>query len=159
MTDTLDSFDMRILAIVQRDCQTRAEAIAEQVGLSVSAVQRRLKRLREDAVITHEIAVVDRARYGRPMTFIAGVEIERENYRALENFKRWLEEQDDIQQAYYVTGPVDVILIIIARDVETYDAITERVMEKNPQIRRMNTNVVLNTLKLGLALPAPDALS
>lgn len=153
MSDTLDAFDLNILAIVQRDCQTRADVIADQVGLSASAVQRRLKRLRDDKIISHEIAVVDRSQLGKPMTFIAGVEIERENYKALENFKRWLEQQDDIQQAYYVTGPVDVILIIIAKDVETYDVITERIMEKNPQIRRMNTNVVLNILKLGLAMP------
>ena len=52
MPDTLDQFDRSILEIVQRNCQLKAEAIADQVGLSASAVQRRLKRMREEKVIT-----------------------------------------------------------------------------------------------------------
>ena len=48
----MDSFDRKILALVQRDCQLKAEAIAEEVGLSTSAVQRRLRQLRTDKVIT-----------------------------------------------------------------------------------------------------------
>ncbi|WP_204350149.1 AsnC family transcriptional regulator, partial [Klebsiella pneumoniae] len=39
----LDGFDRRLLALVQRDAAQTAEALAERIGLSASAVQRRLK--------------------------------------------------------------------------------------------------------------------
>ena len=42
MTEPLDQFDRNILDIVQRDCQMKAEAVGEMIGLSASAVQRRL---------------------------------------------------------------------------------------------------------------------
>ena len=42
MDASLDLFDRKILALVQRDCQMNAEVIAQEVGLSASAVQRRL---------------------------------------------------------------------------------------------------------------------
>ncbi|WP_284944146.1 Lrp/AsnC family transcriptional regulator [Acidisoma cladoniae] len=153
MPDALDGFDRKILQLVQRDCHMKAELIAEAVGLSASAVQRRLKRMRTDKIITAEIAVVDRKAIGRPMTFVAGLEIERENYSALAKFRAWADKQDEIQQAYYVTGSTDIILIISAEDVEAYDAISASIMMHHPQIRRINTNVVLNVLKLGLFLP------
>jgi len=153
MPDPLDSFDRKILRLVQRDSHMKAELIAEAVGLSASAVQRRLKRMRADQIITAEIAVVDRKAIGRSMTFVAGLEIERENYTALAKFRRWADKQDEIQQAYYVTGSTDVILIITAEDVEAYDAISARIMTNHPHIRRINTNVVLSILKLGLFLP------
>ncbi|MGO6846785.1 Lrp/AsnC family transcriptional regulator, partial [Rhizobium ruizarguesonis] len=54
--EQLDRFDRDILDIVQRDCQLKAETIAERIGLSVSAVQRRLKRLREEGIIKAEVA-------------------------------------------------------------------------------------------------------
>ncbi|MCB8876481.1 Lrp/AsnC family transcriptional regulator [Acidisoma silvae] len=153
MSEPLDSFDCKILNILQEDCQLKAEQIAEQVSLSTSAVQRRIKRLRQDKIITAEIAVVDRKAAGKLMTFVVGLEIERENYTALARFRVWAEKQTEIQQAYYVTGSVDVILIIVAEDVEAFDAVSARIMAHNPQVRRMNTNVVLNILKLGLTVP------
>ncbi len=153
MSEPLDSFDRKILTIMQEDCQMKAELIAEKVGLSTSAVQRRIKRLRQDKIITAEIAVVDRKATGKLMTFLVGLEIERENYVALARFRAWADKQTEIQQAYYVTGLVDVILIIVAEDVEAFDAVSARIMAHNPQVRRMNTNVVLNILKLGLAVP------
>ncbi|OJG00061.1 Lrp/AsnC family transcriptional regulator [Pararhizobium antarcticum] len=153
MSGPLDAFDRSILEIVQRNCQLKAEVIAEQVGLSASAVQRRLKRMREDGVIAAEIAVVDRKAAGNAMTFIAGMEIERENYDALSKFRLWADRQDHIQQVYYVTGSVDLIAIITARDVGHYDEITAGIMAQNPQIRRIHTNVVLKDIKLGLFVP------
>ncbi|WP_151613411.1 Lrp/AsnC family transcriptional regulator [Sinorhizobium alkalisoli] len=156
MPETLDQFDRSILEIVQRDCQLKAEAIADQVGLSASAVQRRLKRMREEKVITAEIALVDRKVAGTPMTFIAGMEIERENYDALAKFRLWAEKQDHIQQVYYVTGSVDLIAIITAQDVGQYDEITATIMAQNPQIKRIHTNVVLKDIKLGLYVPVED---
>lgn len=153
MQEPLDQFDRSILEIVQRDCQLKAETIADRVGLSASAVQRRLKRMRETGVISAEIAIVDRKIAGNPMTFITGMEIERENYDALSKFRVWAEKQDHIQQIYYVTGAVDLVAIITARDVGQYDEITAAIMSQNPQIKRIHTNVVLKEIKLGMFVP------
>ncbi|OCJ08507.1 AsnC family transcriptional regulator [Rhizobium sp. AC27/96] len=154
--ERLDRFDRDILDIAQRNCQLTAETIAEEVGLSTSAVQRRLKRLREEGIIKAEVAVVDRKTTGTPMVFITGMEIDRDNYDALAKFRLWAEKQDHIQQVYYVTGAVDLIAIITARDVEHYDDIAAVIMTENPQIRRMHTNVVLRDVKLGLFVPLAD---
>jgi Lrp/AsnC family transcriptional regulator, leucine-responsive regulatory protein len=153
MNDALDTFDRKILNIVQRDCTATADAIADQIGLSTSAVQKRLKRMRTERIISAEIAVVDRAAVGRPMTFIAAMEIERENYETVAKFREWAKSQDEVQQIYYVTGAVDLIAIITASDVEAYDRLTARIMQSNPMIRRINTNVVLSSIKVGLFVP------
>ncbi|HLP70210.1 MAG TPA: Lrp/AsnC family transcriptional regulator [Rhizobium sp.] len=153
MADDLDDFDRSILDIVQRDCQMKAEAIGDIVGLSASAVQRRLKRMREQGIIKAEIAVVDRRVTGNPMTFITGMEIERDNYDALAKFRAWVDRQDHIQQVYYVTGAVDIIAVVTARDVGQYDELMAQLMSQNPQIKRMHTNVVLKDLKLGMMVP------
>ncbi|WP_188348509.1 Lrp/AsnC family transcriptional regulator [Agrobacterium tumefaciens] len=151
--EPIDQFDRYILEIIQSDCQMKAEAIGDLVGLSPSAVQRRLKRMREAGIITAEIALVDRKAVGCPMTFIAGMEIERENYDALSKFRAWAEKQKHIQQVYYVTGSVDMIAVITAQDVTQYDEITAQLMSENPQIKRIHTNVVLKDIKLGMYVP------
>lgn len=156
MSEALDEFDRAILQILQKDCQLKAEAIADEVGLSPSAVQRRLKRLREGGTIQAEVAVINRKATNFPMTFIAGMEIERDNYDALARFRLWADKQENVQQVYYVTGQVDLIAIITARDVEHYDDISAQLMADNPQIRRMTTNVVLRDVKVGLHVPVKE---
>lgn len=151
--EPLDNFDRRILAIVQRNCQMKAEAVADMVGLSTSAVQRRLKRMRSDGSIVAEAALVDSKAVGTLMMFIAGMEIEREHYDSLAKFKTWAAKQDNIQQVYYVTGTVDIVAIILAKDAVHYDEIALQIMSQNPQIRRIHTNVVLRDMKIGMYVP------
>ncbi|MEI1247476.1 hypothetical protein [Rhizobium aouanii] len=57
----------------QRDyCPQKAETIAKRIGLSVSAVQTRLKSLREEAGIRAEVPVGDREATGRAKVLTAG---------------------------------------------------------------------------------------
>ncbi|WP_376870548.1 Lrp/AsnC family transcriptional regulator [Albirhodobacter sp. R86504] len=149
----MDEFDRKILNLMQRDCTLRAEFIADQIGLSASAVQRRIRNLRHEQIITAEVAVVDAERLGPTMTFIAGLEIARELPDAVGSLRAWAKECENIQQLYYVTGSVDLIAVIKARDVVAYDALATRLMAENPQIRRINTNVVLDPVKTGLVVP------
>lgn len=151
--DPLDAFDRQILAIVQHENQLKAEAIAQQVGLSASAVQRRLKRLRAQGVIRAEVAVLDRQAVGPCVTLIAGIEIDRDNYPALAAFRAWAAKEAAIQQVYYVTGTTDLVAIVLARDMAAYDALCERLMADIPMIKRINTQVVIDAIKLGLQVP------
>ena len=66
MAMALDRFDRQLLTLVQEDAGRTAEQLAEQVPLSPSAIQRRLRRMREDGVIQRQTAIVDPQRVGRP---------------------------------------------------------------------------------------------
>ena len=141
----LDTFDAKILNIIQKNSRVQAEEIAEKVGLSASAVQRRLKKMRTEGVIQTEIAVVDPKYVSNVMTFIAGLEIERDNYIALSLFKNWIANREDIQQVYYVTGPYDLMVVVTAANAAGYDKFSQELMEKVPQIRRITTQVVIDS--------------
>lgn len=152
----LDRFDRRLLTLVQRDAAQTADALAGQVGLSASAVQRRLKRLRETGVILSEIAVVDPLKVGKPNFFLAALEIERERPELIARLRQWLSAEEQIQQVYYVTGTADFVLVVVAPDVGAYDALMSRLMADNPNVRRFTTNVALGVGKRGLFVPIAD---
>jgi Lrp/AsnC family transcriptional regulator, leucine-responsive regulatory protein len=149
----LDAIDRKILALIQCDARRPADSIGDEIGLSASAVQRRLVRLRESKVIQAEIAVVDPKALNRPLTMIVDVELERERPELLASFKRWIASEPGVQQAWYVTGDGDYVLVITARDVEGYDSFMQRLVAENPNVRRFQTRVSLGTLKRGLAVP------
>lgn len=149
----LDAFDRKLLVLVQRDASRSADVLAAEVGLSPSAVLRRLKRLREQGVIVATTAVVDPIRVGRPSFFLAALEIERERPEHIARLRQWLAAETWVQQVYYVTGSADFVLVVVAPDVAAYDALMSRLMADNPNVRRFTTNVALGVGKRGLFVP------
>ncbi len=149
----LDSFDLKLLALVQRDARTSAEGLGAAVGLSGSAVLRRLKRLRETGVIAREVAVVATDRVGTNLRIIATVELERDSADQLSPLVDLLLESPEIQQAYYISGDADLLLIVIVPEISRYDRLTAELASKHPMIKRITTSVVFRELKVGLFVP------
>jgi Lrp/AsnC family leucine-responsive transcriptional regulator len=153
MTHELDRTDCMLLRLMQENARLPAEKIGVAVGLSPSAVQRRIARLRETGVIAAEVAILDPKAAGFPLSMIVDIEVERERPELLAEFKRWITREGAIQEAWYVTGDSDFVLVVTARDVEDYDALMQRLVKENPNIRRFRTRVALGTLKRGAAVP------
>jgi Lrp/AsnC family leucine-responsive transcriptional regulator len=149
----LDDLDRKILGVLQQDARRPADLIGAEIGLSASAVQRRIGRLREEAVITAEVAIVDPKSLGRSLTMIVDVEVERERPELLAVLKRWIAAEPAVQEAWYVTGDGDFVLVITARDVEDYDALMQKLVSENANVRRFRTRVALGTLKRGCRVP------
>ncbi|MDB4837585.1 Lrp/AsnC family transcriptional regulator [Marinomonas sp.] len=154
---TLDNFDRKILEIVQKSNRTTSEQIAEQIGLSSAAVQRRLKRLRNEQVIVADASIVNPKALERNMTFIVQVSLEREHANLIHNFKKKMLNNPQVQQCYYVTGTPDFILIITAFSMDDYDVFTqETFFSDNSNIRSFQTNVAMDAVKVGLQLPVDE---
>lgn len=152
----LDAFDLKILAIIQLDAAIPADAIAERIGLSGSAVLRRLRQLRMDRVITSTIAVVDPSKLGRRTTFVVSLEIDSERAASISALRMWLDFEPQVQQAYYVTGGADFVLIVTAFDVVSFEAFMTRMLVENAIVRRYTTNVALAVAKRGLFVPVVE---
>lgn len=150
---SLDSFDRKILDIMQRSNRATSDRIAEEVGLSPAAVQRRIKRLREQRVIQADVSVVDQTSIGRNMTFIVEVSLERERADLMDAFKQQMRNHPAVQQCYYVTGSADFILVITAFDMADYENFTRKTFFDNNNIRNFQTHVVMDPVKVGLSIP------
>jgi DNA-binding Lrp family transcriptional regulator len=151
----LDRTDRQLLNLVQEDSAQTAEELANKLAHSPSAIQRRLRRLREQQVIIREVAVVDPKKVGGATFFVVSLQVERERPELLAQLRAWFAAQDCIQQAFYVTGEADFVLIVTAPDTESYDLLMKRMMNENPNVKRFSTNVTLGVVKRGLTIPVP----
>ena len=151
----MDLFDKKILDIVQQNNQLSADKIAEQVNLSASAVQRRLKRLRKDGVIEADVAIISPQASGRLLTIIVEVTLEQERLisSVLDEFKKLVLNTPEVMQCYHVTGNADFILIIAAKDMLDYEALTRRLFIDNRSVRRFQTSVVVSRVKSRSTVP------
>ncbi len=148
----LDSQDLKILSILQVDIKVSTERLSEQVGLSSASIQRRLKRLRDNKVISSEVAVVSPKAVGQAMTFLISVELRRDNVNCFNIFKSKIKKSSRVQQCYYVTGEADFILIVTAKDMEDFDEFTQQMFFADSNVQHFKTSVVMERTKVSLAL-------
>ena len=83
----LDALDRRILRALQRDGRLSIVALAEEVGLSPTPCQRRVRRLEEEGVIAGYTAVLDHARLGLPLQAFVLVALESHAEEAVARFQ------------------------------------------------------------------------
>lgn len=149
----MDSFDLKLLDLVQKNNRLTAEQLSEKVGLSSTACQKRLKKLRDNGTIAQDISVVNRSAVGRRVTMVVEVTLERERPEFLDQFKKTMLKTPEVMQCYYVTGNADFILILTAKDMKDYEDFTRRFFFQNSNVKRFHTNVVMDDVKVGLSVP------
>lgn len=149
----IDEFDKKILALVQKNNRLTADQLSDKVGLSPAACQKRLKKLRDSGVIASDISVLSADAVGRRLTMIVEVTMERENPDQLDDFKRKMLACPEVMQCYYVTGNSDFILVVTAKDMKDYEDFTRMFFFQDSNVRRFHTNVVMDSVKVGLSLP------
>lgn len=151
----LDSFDQRILDLLQRNNQRTFAAVGEAVGLSATAVRRRVARLREEGVIIADVSLVDPAKLG--ITVIVSVRFEKESHATYEAFKKQMRDLQEVAQCYTVSGDVDFVVIAHLPDLPSYDEWIGAHLLSNPAIARSDTNIVYSRVKYQTAIPVPEA--
>lgn len=158
MTETarrsaLDEFDRQILAILQKDNLTPQRKIGEAVNLSAPAVQRRIKRMTETGVIQANVAIIDPAALGHPITIFVEVEVISETAEQIEDAKREFAAIPEIQLCYYVTGEADFVMMITVPSMAAYEALTKRLFFGNNNVKRFRSFVAMDRIKAGLEVP------
>ena len=151
---TLDSFDLAILNILQRDNTTPQRAIGEAVHLSAPAVQRRIRRMEEAGIIRANVAVVDPTKVGQSITIFVEVEVISETAELIDA-KREFASAPEVQQCYYVTSEADFVLVVVVPTMTAYEALTRRLFFGNNNVKRFRTFIAMDRVKVGLAVPLP----
>ncbi len=139
----LDAFDHRLLARVRRNNLEPARVTAEAVGLSESAVLRRLRRLRAEGVIRADIAIVDPARVEPRIVVHVLVEMTTQQRPAMEAFKRALAASPEVQGAWDVTGETDFLVTVAVRSMAEYEAFCLRELTVEAKVRGFKSMIVI----------------
>lgn len=152
MSDLTES-DLKILGLLQENAREKLETISFETGLSVATVQRRIKTLKSSGAITAETALISPEAVGYSMTFLILVELERERLDQVDAFRRKVKAEPNVQQCYYITGEADFALIALAKDIQDFETLTNRLFFDDANVKRFRTSVVMNRTKIGLTVP------
>ncbi|MFZ5705532.1 MAG: Lrp/AsnC family transcriptional regulator [Pseudomonadota bacterium] len=153
----LDSYERKILALLQQDCSLSAAEIAEKVGLSTTPCWRRIQRLRESGVIARQVALVDRRKIGLNAQIFAQVKLNAHGRQHLDEFTAAIREFPEVLEAFVLMGPVDFLLRIVAADIDAYERFFFDKLSRLQGVQEINSIAALSEIKSTTALPLPSA--
>lgn len=149
MSAQFDERDMRILALLQQDCRVSNADLAENVGMSASALWRRVRSMEEAGVIERYGAIVSPERMGLGFEAIVHVRLTRHDPDRIVEFIRAVGTSPVVQECYATTGQADYHLRVLCRDLEAYNRFLEDFLFRQFAVDSAQTNVVLRTIKRG----------
>ncbi len=158
--DRLDSLDRAILRALARDARATFAQVGAEVSLSAPAVKRRVDRLRERGVIRGWTVQLDPAAMGWHTE--AFVEIFCQGSTSPATMRTAVERYPEVVTASTVTGDVDLVVQVRARDMRHLEEVVER-LAAEPFVARTRSTVVLSALVRrpdavpATAVAAPDA--
>lgn len=130
MREKIDRIDSHILRELQRDASQSQRDLADQIGLSQNATWRRVKILEERGIITGHSARIAREEVGLGLVVFAMIRTRHHSADWLMRFRAHVTSIPDIIDFYRIGGDYDYLLKIVTRDMNSYDQVYQRLIEK-----------------------------
>ena len=153
MSQILDSFERRILALLQDDASLPNAAVAERVGLSASACWRRIDRLERDGIIRRRVALVDRRKIGLDAQVFAHIRLTAQGRANLDEFAEAIRAFPQVLECFVLMGNYDFMLRIVARDIDAYERFFLDTLSRLPGVQEIMSTVAMSEIKSVTALP------
>ncbi|HUD76846.1 MAG TPA: Lrp/AsnC family transcriptional regulator [Streptosporangiaceae bacterium] len=151
MAIDLDEIDLQLLTELQADADRTNVELSRVVGLSPAATLNRVRRLKSSGVIKVISARLDPAAAGFPLQMYIGATLGRHDLRATRLFEQHVRALPQIIAADNVTGEMDYLLTVVARDVNELQQVLASLAARGGQ--RLVTYLRLEEVKPPSRLP------
>ncbi len=149
----MDKIDHSILCALQADARMPVTALAENIALSATPVTRRIKALEAEGYITGYTTRMDAKKLGFSMQAFVLANLKQHNDVTIDRFEAEVEAMDSVIACFAVTGDMDYILHIVARDVDHLNEIVLKRLVRIEGVGDVKSILVLQTVKQGHAVP------
>lgn len=143
----LDKIDLHILDVLQRNGRMTKLRLAEAVHLSPTACWERLNRLERSGIIAGYGARVDFEKLGRFTTVLVEITLKSHSQADFHRFEATILKEPQVVACDATGGGIDYLLRVIARDIDSYQRLIDRLLAAEVGIERYFTYVVTKTVK------------
>jgi Lrp/AsnC family transcriptional regulator len=151
----LDLIDRRILSLLQEDATVPVAEIADRVGLSQTPCWKRIKRLEGEGVIERRVALLNRDRLGLDVTVIVAIRTVHHSDEWLQTFAEGVAKIPEVVEFYRMSGEIDYLLKVVARDIADYDRIYRKLTKVAP-LHDVSSSFAMQEIKSTTSLPLFD---
>lgn len=143
----LDRFDRAILLGLAQDGRISVTDLANQIGLSKSPTQARLKKLEAEGFILGYRALLNPIRLGLDHVAFVEVKLMDTTEAALSAFNTAVARVAEVEQAHMIAGSFDYLLKVRTTDMTQYRRVLGEQISALPHVASTSTYVAMEAVK------------
>ena len=143
----MDEKNRKILHELQKDGRISWVELAERVNLSAAACQRRVQSLIDSGVIDGISARINPEALGYEVEAFVSVYVDRQDVKLAQQFRRAIRKFPEVQACHMMTGQVDYLLRVVAKDLKSYGRFVEDKILGMPGVKDASSSIVLDRIK------------
>jgi Lrp/AsnC family transcriptional regulator, leucine-responsive regulatory protein len=141
----VDSIDAQLLSLLQEDCSRSLAQLGKLVGLSISGVNERLKKLRARGDVRAYVALINPQTVGYSTCAFVQVAIDgKKNERG---FVEAVLKMPEIEECHHISGEFPYLLKIWAKDLHHLERLLDDTIKARTGVVRTQTSIVLSSPK------------
>nr|WP_314467125.1 Lrp/AsnC family transcriptional regulator [uncultured Novosphingobium sp.] len=143
----LDELDRKIIAALRADGRMSVTGLAQNVGLSKTPCQVRMRRLIDSGVIRGFRAVVDPASLGLDHVAFTEVKLSDTREQALKEFNAAVRRIPEVEECHMLASHFDYLLKVRTTDIRRYREVLGEKLSNLPHVSSTSTYVAMETVK------------
>ena len=152
MSDRIDELDRKILAELQADASQSLDEIARKVGSSKTPVWNRIRRMKEQGVITRQTAILDAEALGLEACFFVLIRTSEHEADWQRRFLDVLKRRPEVMEAHRLAGDIDYILKVRVKNARAYDTFYQALISE-VKIHNVTALLSMEEIKSTTVLP------
>jgi DNA-binding Lrp family transcriptional regulator len=151
--ETLDRYDIQILAELQADARLTNAELAQRVGLSAAPCWRRVRALEEAGYIKGYHAEIDRHRIGLGVLAFVRLDADRNTGERTREMEEAIRQIPEIVSCHYISGAGTFELQVVSRDLDAFSQFARKVLINLPNVKDIHTSFSLGEVKASSSWP------
>ncbi len=116
----IDQLDRRILNHLQEDSKKTNKAISNDLGLSVTAVYERIRKLERAGVINKYVALLDSEKIEKGFMVLCQIKLIQHKKDFLTKFEKEVTSLPEVMECLHISGDFDYMLKVLVKDMDAY---------------------------------------
>lgn len=144
---TFDATDKKLLEYIQQDSKQTNKELSNKLGLSVTAVYERIKKLEKDGFIDGYIAIINKEKVNRNFVVFCHVKLVQHSQEFVVKFEKEVKQLNEVLECYHLSGDYDYLLKVIVEDMTAFREFMVNKLTSINHIGSTHSMFVINEVK------------
>jgi DNA-binding Lrp family transcriptional regulator len=151
--NSLNTSERRLLDAMQKDTNLSQIDLAELSGKSRTSVWRLIREFEDAGLIEGKVALLNPKELGLQIHVMLSVSMVKHSDRTRKEFESHVQTIPEVMECYSVSGDRDYVLLIISRNMESYNEFLNTKILDHPSVHSASSSFALRRVKYTTALP------
>ena len=142
-----DATDKKLLGYLQQDSKQTNKELSNKLGLSVTAVYERIKKLEKEGFINGYIALVNKEKIDKNFIVFCHIKLVQHSQDYVVSFEKEVKRLNEVLECYHVSGDYDYLLKVLVKDMVAFRAFMVKKLTTINHIGSTHSMFVINEVK------------